>query len=223
MPPRRKHKQTLVRAYSDRDVTDLLAKEPVLDHYNTQRRVFSKFDKELRTVTTSTDIIIQENLFLLRTNNALFKPITAPLTEQTVMNSRLFQEMQRALEPLDVRIITVAISTGSFINGKTGLRDSISIRHKDFYTNKCFLFAIIEAFNRYSELLRPFCSTLPETVPDIIEQFTTLANDETFLTNLAHLLFNENVLLSLWDIDRPPDSEKLGRQHRRWSQETTSH
>ena len=77
MPPRGKQKQTLVRAYSDRDVTDLLANEPVLDHYNTHIRVFSKFDKELRTVTNNTDIIIQENLFLLKTNNALFKPITA--------------------------------------------------------------------------------------------------------------------------------------------------
>ena len=95
------------------------------------------------------------------------------------MNSRLFQEMQRALHDIDVTIITVAVSTTGLINGITGLRDTISTRHKDYYTNKCFLFAIIEAFNRYSELLRPYCSTVPETVPEIIEHFTTHAKDHS--------------------------------------------
>ena len=112
--------------------------------------------------------------------------------------------MQRALYPFDMRIVTVAVSTANFINKTTGLRDSITLRHKDYYTNKCFLFAILEAFNRYSEQLRPLCPTLPDTVPKIIDHFTSTANDDTFLTNLAHLLINENVLMSLWDFDNHP-------------------
>ena len=197
-------KHTLVRAFSDRDVDDLKATEPVSDHYKTQPRLFSKFDKELRNMASNIDIIIEENIYQLKTIDALYKPITAPLTEQTVMNSRLFQEMQRALHKIDVRIITVAVSTTGLINGTSGLRDTISTRHKDYFTNKCFLFAILEAFNRYSELLRPYCSTVPETVPEIIEHFTTNAKDATFLTNLANQLFDENVLLSLWDIENHP-------------------
>ena len=63
---------------------------------------------------------------------------------------------------------------------------------------------ILEAFNRYSEQLRILCPTLPDTVPKIIDHFTSTAYDDTFLTKLAHLLINENVLLSLWDFDSHP-------------------
>ena len=59
MPPKGgKAKQTLVRAFSDRDVNDLKANEPVLDHYLTQKRLFSKYDKQLRNMASNIDIII---------------------------------------------------------------------------------------------------------------------------------------------------------------------
>ena len=193
-----KKKQSLVRAYTD--VTNGPPTiTPDFDHYNTQKRIFSKFHDDLRTVDKHTAIIIQENLFLVKAANALVKHKTAPLTEPTVINSRTFQEIQRALIPYDMRIVTVATSTANFINETTGLRDSITLRHKDYYNNKCFLFAIVEAFHRYSEQLRPLCTTLPDTVPKIIDHFTTTANDDTFLTDLAHLLINENVLMSLFE------------------------
>ena len=146
----------------------------------------------------------------MKATNALVKPITALLTEPTVINSRVFQEMQRALIPFDMRIVTVGASTANFINENTGLRDSITIRHKDYYNNKCFLFAIVEAFHRYSELLRPLCTTLPDTVPRIIEDFTTTAYDDTFLSDLAHLLNNENVLMSLFGDTKITLVSKIG-------------
>ena len=63
-------KQSLVRAYSD--VTDgLLTIIPDFEHYATQKRIFSKFDDNLRTVENHIAIIIQENLFLVKANNAL--------------------------------------------------------------------------------------------------------------------------------------------------------
>ena len=202
-----KKKQSLVRSYTD-VTNDPPTITPDFEHLTTQKRIFSKFHDDLRTVDKQTAIIIQENLFLVKATNALVKQITAPLTEPTVINSRTFQEMQRALIPFDMRIVTVAVSTANFINEITGLRDSITIRHKDYYNNKCFLFAIVEAFNRYSEQLLPLCTTLPDTVPKIIDHFTSTAYDDTFLTDLAHLLNNENVLMSLWDLSSHPSLKK---------------
>ena len=116
--------------------------------------------------------------------------------------------MQRALIPFDMRIVTVAVSTANLLNEITGLRDIITFRHKDYYTNKCFIFAILEAFNRYNEQLRPLCPILPDTVPKIIDHFTSTANDDTFLIDLAHQLNKENVLMSLWDLGSHPSSLK---------------
>ena len=196
-------KKKLVRAYTekDRNPTTII---PDFDHYNTQKRIFSKFHDDLRMVENNVAILIQENLFLVKAPNALFKHNTAPLTEPTVINSRTFQEMQRALNEINMRIVTVPVSTANRINEITGLRETITLRHKDFYNNKCFIFAILEAFIRFNDQLRVICPIMPETVPKIIDHFTTTANDDKFLTDLAHHLDEQNVLMSLWDLNSHP-------------------
>ena len=125
-------------------------------------------------------------------------------TAQTVVNATVFLQIQQELQLIKRKIIPVGHSTAVSINPDTGKTETLTHRHPNNYSQKCFIFAIHKAFELFGDDLAKTCPSMQDTIPKIIEHFTTFANENTFLRNLVELLNSKNVLLSLMDIEKHP-------------------
>ena len=165
----------------------------------THKRIYEQTDERLRYLSQETDIILADSLYMVNVPNALCKSTTIYPSVQTVINPTVFVQFQQELQLIQRKIIPCGHSTAETISPLTGKTVTLPHGHPDYYMQKCFLFCIHKAFELFGDDLFKTSPSMQDTVPKMLQHFTTYASEITFLRNLVELLNSKNVLFSLMD------------------------